>query len=146
MQQTKGSKRYSEIEEVRKTKRMRSTVREICTITLESNEETEVETMATCSDDPSNDDVQVLEDKLMTARANKGYDRQYYNTPKVQDPTRRNYRTLCMEQRQAVLGKERRRKSTEGSMAKKSVPGEVTLVDSDKDSTEVCISSIGNKA
>ena len=57
MQQTKGSKRSSDIEDVRKTKKMRSTVRETCTITLESDEETVVETMATCSDDLSKDDI-----------------------------------------------------------------------------------------
>ena len=110
MQQTKGSKRSSDIEDVRKTKKMRSTVRETSTITLESDEETEVETMATCSDDLSNDDVQVLEDKLMTARTNQESDKHDYDNPKVQDSPRRNYGTMCMEHRQAVLGKERRRK------------------------------------
>ena len=76
MQQTKESKRSFEIEDIRKTKKIRLTVRVTNTITLESDEETEVEIMVTCSDDPSNDDVQVLKDKLMTARANQGSDRQ----------------------------------------------------------------------
>ena len=68
MQQTKGSKRSSNIEDVRKTKKMKSTEQETCTIILERDEETVVETMATCSDDPSKDDIQVLEDKRLTAR------------------------------------------------------------------------------
>ena len=119
---------------------MRQTARETCTITLESDEETEVETMATCSDDPSNDDVQVLEDKLMTARTNPESDRQDYDNPKVQDLPRRNYGTMCIEHKQAILGKERRRKSTEGSMAR-----EVTLVDSNNDSTQVSVLSIRSR-
>ena len=61
---------------------MRWTVRETCTITLERNEETEVETMATCIDDPSKDDIQVLEDKLLTARTNKNLTDKITTTPK----------------------------------------------------------------
>ena len=88
MQQTKGSKRPSKVEEVRKTKRMRPTARETCTITLESNKETKMETMANYNEDSSYDIVQVLEDKLMTARTNQEPDRQDYDNPEVQDSPR----------------------------------------------------------
>ena len=76
----------------------------------------------------------------MTARTNPESDRQDYDNPKVQDLPRRNYGTMCMEHKQAVLGKESRRKSTEGSMAR-----EVTLVDSDNDITDMSILSIRNR-
>ena len=69
----------------------------------------------------------------MTARTNQELDRQDYDNPEVQNSPRRNYG-------QAVLRKERKGKSTKDSMAK-----EVTLVNSDKDRSEVYISSIGNK-
>ena len=78
----------------------------LVTITLKSDDETEMETIATCSEDSTNANIQALEDKPMTTRTDHESNRQDYDNPEVQNLPRQNYG-------QAVLEKEREGKPTE---------------------------------
>ena len=61
------------------------------TITLEDDDETEMETIAICSEDSTKANIQALVDKPMTTRTNHESDRQNYNNPEDQNLPRQNY-------------------------------------------------------
>ena len=68
------------MENVSKTKKMKSV-----TITLEDDDETEIETIVICSEDLSKANIQALEDNPTTTRQDHGSNRQNYDNTEVQN-------------------------------------------------------------